>query len=72
MEPGFAQYLAQFTSGTGSVDSAGKVFLLRNLPERRLPDAQAAAEAAHANAVLVNGLECKLSCTTSKVRPLKP
>ena len=67
MEPGFADYLAHFTSGTSPVDTAGKVFLLRNLPERRLPEAQAAAEAAHVDALLVNGLECKLSCTTSKV-----
>ena len=68
MEAGFAQYLKQFTSSSTLGDSAGKVFLLRNLPDRREPDAEAAAEAAHAGARLVNGLECKLSCSTSKVR----
>lgn len=67
MEAGFAQYLKQFTSSSTLGDCAGKVFLLRNLPDRREPDAEAAAEAAHAGARLVNGLECKLSCSTSKV-----
>ena len=69
MDPGFAQYLKQFTSSSTARDGGtGKVFLLRNFPGHQEPDAEAAAEAAHRDAVLTNGLECKLSCATSKVR----
>ncbi len=68
MEPAFAQYLKQFTGSSSGRDAGAKVFLLRNFPDGREPDPEAAAEAAQRDAHLINGLECKLSCSTSKVR----
>ena len=67
MEPAFAQYLKQFTGSSSGRDAGAKVFLLRNFPDGHEPDPEAAAEAAQRDAHLVNGLECKLSCSTSKV-----
>ena len=68
MEPAFGQYLKQFTGLSGGRDAGAKVFLLRNFPGGREPDPEAAAEAAQRDAQLINGLECKLSCSTSKAR----
>ena len=72
MEPAFGQYLKQFTGSSGGRDAGAKVFLLRNFPGGREPDPEAAAEAAQRDAQLVNGLECKLSCSTSKARGREP
>ena len=72
MEPAFGQYLKQFTGLSGGRDAGAKVFLLRNFPGGREPDPEAAAEAAQRDAQLINGLECKLSCSTSKARGMSP
>jgi paired amphipathic helix protein Sin3a len=63
MDTTFAEYLSIFLqTQTGASDKSG-VFLSRNLQGA----AHAEQEAALADVCVYNGLECKISCNTSKV-----
>lgn len=67
MEPKFAAYLKGFVSHSAvPADGATRVFLSRNFPEEVRTDS-ATVPQPPAAAELVNGLECKVNCATSKV-----
>eukprot|EP00899_Mesostigma_viride_P008288 jgi/Mesvir1/17460/Mv08734-RA.1 len=67
MEGSFADYLGSFLHCKPSMDDDGRgsVYLGRNMA--RKPDSEEAYVRALEDMSIINGLECKISCSTSKV-----
>jgi len=67
MDTKFAKYLKSFVEGSAQpADGIKKVFLLRNFPAPVRADPSCVSPPLD-DAELINGLECKLNCGTSKV-----
>ena len=72
MEPAFAEYLADYTDSPAESllgrEAPKTPFLRRLLHQASNQQRQKASSGGLAGCYVLNGLECKLSTTTSKVR----